>query len=475
MRIMRAVAAGAVLAATIGPGTAIAAPELSTSDQLNTRRYVSAGDRAYIMGFQDGGFSAQGWHISGEMGGVISQPLKLVDGVWFSVDGQWLGPATRFTSGWGYTRMQFPDAAGLKVSRTDFAPDGRRAGLFGLRLRNEGRAAKAVDVAVDTHSEVLSQYPWGWTTPNANTFNAQDTGAFTGRSLEFRDTGNATSGAHDWVAAVGSDREPTGGAVGAGHRGPVTTPVACTAESQFFCDDGPDGKGTGGQLRYRLNVPAHGAKTLWIGVAGSTGGAAGARAELGGALKAPARALAAKIASRKRLGGHTKLSLPGDRRLEQGIDWGKQNIADLTQRADDLRIRDVNEGKEYPAPLGTVDHVRWIGAGYPDYPWIFATDAEYTAFAAVTVGQFEAIEDHARALRDVSVILNGDSGKVAHEIVGDGSVYFGSLKSAGNTDETAKFPSLVALIWRWTGDDAFRDDLYDFAVRNMHYLSLIHI
>ena len=61
--------------------------------------------------------------------------------------------------------------------------------------------------------------------------------------------------------------------------------------------------------------------------------------------------------------------------------------------------------------------MRWIGAGYPDYPWIFATDAEYTAFAAVTVGQFEAIEDHARALRDVSVILNGDSGKVAHEIV----------------------------------------------------------
>jgi hypothetical protein len=49
-------------------------------------------------------------------------------------------------------------------------------------------------------------------------------------------------------------------------------------------------------------------------------------------------------------------------------------------------------------------------------------------------------------------------------------VYFGSLQSAGNTDETAKFPSLVALLWRWTGDDAFRDDLYPFTVRNMHYI-----
>ena len=70
----------------------------------------------------------------------------------------------------------------------------------------------------------------------------------------------------------------------------------------------------------------------------------------------------------------------------------------------------------------------------------------------------------------MSVILNGNSGKVLHEVVADGSVYFGNLEHAGNTDETAKFPSLVALIWRWTGDNAFRRDLYPFAVRNMRYV-----
>ena len=43
-----------------------------------------------------------------------------------------------------------------------------------------------------------------------------------------------------------------------------------------------------------------------------------------------------------------------------------------------------------------------MGAGFPDYPWMFATDGEYTAFASVAVGQFEAIKDHLRALRDVS-------------------------------------------------------------------------
>ena len=42
------------------------------------------------------------------MGGVWAPPLKLVDGVWFGVDDQWTGKATRFTSGHGYTRFALP-------------------------------------------------------------------------------------------------------------------------------------------------------------------------------------------------------------------------------------------------------------------------------------------------------------------------------------------------------------------------------
>jgi hypothetical protein len=49
-------------------------------------------------------------------------------------------------------------------------------------------------------------------------------------------------------------------------------------------------------------------------------------------------------------------------------------------------------------------------------------------------------------------------------------VYFGSNDSAGNTDETAKFPSSVALAWRWTGDRAFLNEMYDFSTRNMRYI-----
>ena len=57
-----------------------------------------------MIGFEDGRFYANGWHITGEMGGVWTPPLKLVDGVWFGIDGEWVGPATKFTSGWGYAQ-----------------------------------------------------------------------------------------------------------------------------------------------------------------------------------------------------------------------------------------------------------------------------------------------------------------------------------------------------------------------------------
>ncbi|HEV7148718.1 MAG TPA: hypothetical protein VGN48_17140, partial [Pedococcus sp.] len=117
--------------------------ELSTTTRLADRREVAAGTRAYSIGFEDGGFYANGWHITGEMGGVWAPPMKMLDGMWFGLDGQWVGAATKFTSGWGYTRYDLPDTAGLKVQRTDFVPDGTRAALFGITVTNPGAARTA--------------------------------------------------------------------------------------------------------------------------------------------------------------------------------------------------------------------------------------------------------------------------------------------------------------------------------------------
>ncbi|MGB9185024.1 MAG: hypothetical protein WCB67_13260 [Solirubrobacteraceae bacterium] len=460
--------------------------ELSTSSRLQDRREVAAGQRSYAEGFQDGRFYANGWHTAGEMGGVWAPPLKLVDGVWFGINHSWVGQATQFSSGWGYTRYALPNTEGLQLQRTDFAPDSHRAVLFGLKMTNPG-ASKTVTVKVDAHSELMGAYPWGFSgvVPNASG-NLPDHGAFDGKSLVFTDDGSIGNGApvHHYAALVGSDLRPDSGAAAATNgnfRGPQPGKPCAANDSTSppsACDDGPFGKGTGGMLSYRVRIRSHRSRTLWIAVAGSDQGLAAARSELAGALSDPAGELAAKIASREALASNTQVSLPGDPLLAHAIDWGKQNLADLTQTASDLQIRWTNQGKQFPAPLGTVAHARWFGAGFPDYPWIFATDGEYTAFPAVALGQFRAIEDHLRALRDISDILNHGSGIVVHETVSDGSVWFGhdsqtknsdgSVSNDFNTDETVKFPSAVALVWRWTGDNHFRDEMYDFAKRNMH-------
>jgi hypothetical protein len=463
-------------------------PTLSVTTRLADRREVAAGTRAHSIGFENGRFYANGWHITGEMGGVWAPPLKLVDGVWFGLDGQWVGPATKFTSGWGYSQFDLPTTAGLQVQRTDFVPDGRRGTLFGLKITNPG-AARTAKLSVDAHSELMGQYPWGFggVTPNASD-NIADKGSFDGQNLRFTDDG-ALPGApvHHYAALVGTAMKPDSGTIGdqfwgpqPGHRCTGNEPGGPAEPKPSQCDDGPFGRGTGGELTYSVSLPAGGSKTVWLAVAGSDDGMTSAGQELSQVLQDPDAQLAAKIASREKLAQATSLSLPGDPLVQNAVEWGKQNIADLTKTANNLQIRWTDQGKQFPAPLGTVPEATFIGAGFPDYPWAFGTDAEYTAFASVAVGQFDAIKGHLRALRDISDILNNRSGVVAHEAVSDGSIWFGhdsrrtnpdgTVSYDFNTDETVKFPSAVALLWRWTGDNHFRDEMYDFAVRNLRYV-----
>src|SRR3954464_16084218 len=207
--------------AAAGPTSSASGRELSVTTRLADRREVAAGTRAYSVGFEDGRFYANGWHITGEMGGVWTPPLKLVDGVWFGLDGQWVGPATRFSSGWGYTRFALPDTAGLQVQRIDFAPDGRRAALFGLKITNPG-ASREVKLTIDAHSELMGQYPWGFAgvTPNAAD-NLADVGSFDGQNLVFTDDGALPGApAHHYAAFVGTALKPDTGVIGGQFWGP---------------------------------------------------------------------------------------------------------------------------------------------------------------------------------------------------------------------------------------------------------------
>ena len=490
-RLVRTVAVAAVAATTTIPtmnaaGAPSAAtstalprsPELSETSRLSDRRSLVVGDRAYAMSTADTLYPGAGWHIRAEMGGVWTPPIKLVDGVWLRVADQWLGDpdgaaATRTTAGWGYTRTSYEPVDQVDVQRTDFVPDGTRATLVGLTLTSP--QPRTVPIALDAHSELMSAYPWGWTKPDAGTFNLQDKGSYDGGALVFRETGKppvANAERHDWAALVAGSTPPSSHELGPDHRGPQDPAAICPAggDAPATCDDSVFGKGTGGQLRWQVRLEADQPTTLWFAVAGSDQGVQAAQTELKKALADPTAALQRKVEARRQWDANSHVDLPGDPLLERSVAWSKQNLADSVQEAHGLRLRDVDEGRAYPAPAGTLDTARWLGAGWPDYPWMFGTDGEYTAFASVAMGQFADIKAHLRSLRDVSEVINGDSGKVVHEVTPDGSVYYGTLHAEGNTDETSKFPSAVALVWRWTGDDAFRDQMYAFTVRNMHYV-----
>ena len=385
---------------------------LSTSDRLKDRREVAAGTRAYSIGFEDGRFYANGWHITGEMGGVWAPPLKLADGVWFGVDDQWVGPAT--------TLHQRPGLHALRAEadeRAAAAPHRLRPGRpprGALRARagqpddrrqdRDGQGRRPLRAA--RRLSVVGQHDH----PTAAD-NLQDSAAFRDGALVFTDTGSLPGAeAHDYTALVGSTRTPEGADLGPGFRGPQPGTVCKDGDkvAPSACDDGPHGKGTGGAAA----LQRHGARQ---GPRGGLDRGRGlrrrhdrrARADDGAAR--PGRPAGDEDRRRaQRLAAHSVVDLPGDRTLQNAVEWGKQNLADLTQSAANLKIRFVDQGKAYPAPVTEITRATFIGAGYPDYPWLFATDGEYTAFAAVALGQFETIRAHLIALRDVSDALNDE-------------------------------------------------------------------
>ena len=191
--------------------SALRSPELSTSTRLAERRSLVVGDRFFEMGAEDGSYPATGFHTRGEMGGFWTPPVKLLDGLWFKLGDTWL-TAGRYTSGWGYQRMSLGTHDGVRVTRTDFAPDGVRAGLVGLRL--SAASARTVTLGVDAHSELMKVYPWGETTPNQTTYNldghrgASTAGACCSGSRARRRW--PTPRPHDYAALVGSQADALG-------------------------------------------------------------------------------------------------------------------------------------------------------------------------------------------------------------------------------------------------------------------------
>jgi glycogen debranching enzyme len=446
-------AGGTLAAAARAVPGAGAAPTISATSQLSERRFVAAGTDAYVVGVEDGTFPPIGWHTTGQMGGVFTPPIKLLDGLWFGLSGSWLDSATTYTSGPGFVRLTFPVTDGLQPTLTEFAPDGQPAVLFGLTLVPVKGSATTVTVTADAHSEVSATYPWGSTTPTWDQFNNQNTVSAANDVITFNQEQTP------WYAEVGSATAPSGTATGSGYWGPTS------ASDQAVLGT----KGEGGQLTWNLAVPATG-RTLWLGVAGSQNGPASAGQALQAALVNPAGLLQSKIAERDGVAAQTSLEVP-DAGVQQALLWSKLNLADLSRTIANAAIRDTEAGTVYPAPLATVPQVSAIDAAYPDYAEFFGTDGAYSTYGLAVSGQWQTAANWLNAMRTVSEIVNGSTGKVVHEVTATGAVYYGDTTEPGDINETAQFAIAADLVWRWSGDNAVLADNYKFIYEGEHYLA----
>ena len=434
-----------------------ASPTISATSQLSERRFVAAGTQAYVVGVEDGTFPPIGWHTTGQMGGVFAPPVKLLDGLWLGLGGNgnanWLDDATTYTSGPGFVRMTFPVTDGVRPTLTEFAPDGQPAVLFGLTLVPANGSAATVAVTADAHSEVSATYPWGSTTPTWDQFNSQNTVSAANGVITFNQ--EKTS----WYAEVGAATAPNSTATGSGYWGPTSA----TDQATFGT------KGEGGQLTWNLSVPAAG-RTLWLGVAGSQNSQADAGQSLQTALANPAGLLQSKIAERDGVAGQTTLQVP-DSSVQQALLWSKLNLADLSRTIKGAAIRDTKAGTVYPAPLATVPSLSAIDAAYPDYAEFFGTDGAYSTYGLAVSGQWQTAVNWLDAMRTVSEIVNGSTGKVLHEVTATGAVYYGDNSEPGDINETAQFAIAADLVWRWSGDNAVLADNYKFIDEGEHYLA----
>ena len=364
-----------------------------------------------------------------------------------------------------------PPTDGLQVAAHRLRP--RRPPRRAVRAQADqpGRRRRGPSRSRSTRTpSCMGAYPWGSGRRRTRATNLADTAPYDDGALLFSDAGHAAAARRRAARLRRARRRPTAGPAaaetGAGHRGPAGRGHARAAprrhDARAPATTARSARAPAASCATASRSAARDSETLWIAVAGSDQGAARrARRAATPRCATPTAQLAAQDRARASSSARARSgsSLPGDRQLQEAIDWGKQNLADLTQTATDLQIRLIDQGKQFPAPLGHRHAAsRWFGAGYPDYPWIFATDGEYTAFAARRARPVRGDQGPparaARHLRDPQRRLGQGRARDRHRRLGllrrsntpDGPGDF-------NTDETAKFPSAVALVWRWTGDD----------------------
>ncbi|WP_373512847.1 glycogen debranching protein, partial [Persicitalea sp.] len=388
-----------------------------------TTPFVTAGDRVYMIGAQNGQFPDLGWHVKGEMGGVWDHPIKLLDGFTASLR---LGEKS-ICLDQAETFINYPFAnkhifslpdQDIRVERFQFVPDGQEAVTVEYLLYNDGSEVQKLNFEWTAYTDLRPT----WLGDSTGMENAVDFAIWD----DERSAWVAKDSLNSWYVMVGSTTES------ASHGKPS---AACAYE--------PIGKGTRAASVYALEIPPHGVVSLPITIAGSYKSLDAVRETYASAGQDAVKNLKAKMERYAGIAAKTKLTIP-DKKLQTAFRWVKYNT--------DWLVRDVPQ-------LG-----RGLSAGLPDYPWWFGVDNEYALQGAVATGRFDLARNTVNLLHQLSEQRNGN-GRIIHEASTNGYVF-----NPGNVNETPQFVSMIWQIYLWTGDRKFLATYYPTVKQGLKWL-----
>lgn len=376
--------------------------------------FVTAGDRVYMIGHQDGSFPDLGWHVSGEMAGIWNHPIKLMDGFdatlqLASGETFCLNKADQFVNYPMANRHHFTwTGQSFEVDRTQFVPDNTEGMLIEFRITNKSDENKTITFSFTGQSDLRPT----WLGERTNMTDAEDEFTFD----ENLGAAKAKDKNNPWFVMFGSNSTP---------QGYSNKNAECTVQ--------PKGSGKSATLIYQVNVAARSEVTIPVFIAGSYHSEEAMYATYSKLQNKGNELLEAKSNRYQAIRNTAKVSLP-DKSVEEMYEWLKYNV--------DWLKRNVPE-----QGIG-------LTAGLPDYPWWFGADAAYSLQGVLATGNHELAKNTIRLLHKISQRTN-KNGRIIHEVSTNGSVY-----NPGNVNETPQFVTLVAQYFAWTGDTALVRELY---------------
>ncbi|WP_194775081.1 alpha-L-rhamnosidase-related protein [Pararhodonellum marinum] len=384
--------------------------------------FVTAGDRVYMVGHQDGSFPDLGWHVEGEMGGIWNHPIKLMDGFTAAIgyDGAsfCLDQATGFTNYPFANKHLFGESLqGLEVERFQFVPEGKQGLIIEFLFTNLESQNKTFGFEFAGHTDLMPV----WLGERSGMIDHPDTLSFdeSRQAWVGKDLGN------EWYVIFGSDQR-----------------AKKTSGPSESCDYQPQGKGKAARLGYEVNLGPNEKSVLRFFISGSYQSLADAQETFDELKEDPVGLLINKKDHYANIASYSRISIP-DKELEEAFEWVKYNTEWL--------VRDVPE-------IG-----RGLGAGMPDYPWWFGVDNEYTLKGAIATGRKDLVYETIALIHQLSE--SNENGKIVHEVSTNGVVF-----NPGNINETPQFASLIWWVYAWTGDLPFLEKYFPTIEKGLDWL-----